>query len=77
VIEQRINETFGDTDPSGFGTGWWSGVLSTFFGLLALGGVICFHFPQLLSSPEFRHYYPMPLMRVLLKGAIVTAMIFE
>jgi len=53
VLEQRINEIFGDEDPAGFGTGWWSGVLSAFFGLLSFGAVICLHFPQLLSSPSF------------------------
>jgi hypothetical protein len=60
MLEQRINEMFGDKDPSGFGTGWWSGVLSAFFGLLSLGAVTCLHFPQLLSSPELRPHYPMP-----------------
>ena len=62
MLEQKINEAFGDDDPTDFGTGWWSGVLSMFFGLLAFGSVICLHFPQLLSSPELRAHYPMPLM---------------
>ena len=26
MLEQKINETFGDKTPTGFGTGWWSGV---------------------------------------------------
>ena len=63
MLEQKINEMFGDDGPTGFGTGWWSGVLSAFFGLLAFGAVVCLHFPQLLSSPELRPYYPMDLMR--------------
>jgi len=37
VIEQKINEIFGDTEATGFGTGWWSGVLSAFFGILSFG----------------------------------------
>jgi sterol desaturase/sphingolipid hydroxylase (fatty acid hydroxylase superfamily) len=76
VSEQRINEFFGDTEPSGFGTGWWSGVLAAFFGLLALGAVLCLHFPQILSSPELRPHYPMHLMRLLIQGLIVAAVIF-
>src|SRR3984885_7837336 len=76
MLEQRINETFGDQDPSGFGTGWWSGVLSAFFGLLSLGAVLCLHFPQLLSSPELRSHYPMHAMRVLIQCLIVAAMVF-
>ncbi|MGA2375040.1 MAG: hypothetical protein ABSF72_05935 [Candidatus Sulfotelmatobacter sp.] len=58
VIEQTINEFFGDADSTGFGTGWWSGILSAFFGFLSFGGVLCLHFPQLLSSPELRPHYP-------------------
>src|SRR5579863_7186070 len=73
MLEQRINELFGDDDPTGFGTGWWSGVLSAFFGLLAFGAVLCLHFPQLLSSPELRHYYPMALIRLLIQAVIAAA----
>jgi sterol desaturase/sphingolipid hydroxylase (fatty acid hydroxylase superfamily) len=73
MLEQRINELFGDDDPTGFGTGWWSGVLSAFFGLLAFGAVLCLHFPQLLSSPELRHYYPMDLIRLLIQAVIAAA----
>ena len=73
MLEQRINEFFGDDDPTGFGTGWWSGVLSVFFGLLGFGAVVCLHFPQLLSSPELRHYYPMDLMRLSIQAVIAAA----
>ena len=76
MLEQKINEVFGDKEPSGFGTGWWSGVLSAFFGLLSLGAVACLHFPQVLTSPELRGYYPMPLMRMLIQGLIVGAILF-
>lgn len=73
MLEQRLNEFFGDDDPTGFGSGWWSGVLSVFFGLLGFGAVVCLHFPQLLSSPELRHYYPMGLLRPLIQGIIAGA----
>src|SRR5215470_16862710 len=73
MLEQRINEILGDDDPTGFGTGWWSGVLSAFFGLLSFGAVVCLHFPQLLSSPELRAHYPMHLMRVLIQALIALA----
>jgi len=76
MLEQRINEMFGDKDPSGFGTGWWSGVLSVFFGILSFGAVVCLHFPQLLSSPELRPYYSMAFMRLLIQSVIVGAIIF-
>jgi len=76
VIEHKINEFFGDADATGFGTGWWSGILSAFFGCLSFGGVLCLHFPQLLTSPELRSHYPMHTIRLLIQGLIVAAMIF-
>jgi sterol desaturase/sphingolipid hydroxylase (fatty acid hydroxylase superfamily) len=76
MLEQKINEFFGDDEPSHFGTGWWSGVLSAFFGVLAFGAVICLHFPQLLSSPELRPHYPMDLLRLLIQAVIVGAIVF-
>jgi len=76
MLERKINETFGDDEPTGFGTGWWSGVLSAFFGILAFGAVVCLHFPQLLTSPELRPYYPMGVMRLLIQSLIVGAIVF-
>jgi len=74
--EQKINEFFADNESTGFGTGWWSGILAAFFGVLALGGVLCLLFPQYLTSPELRGYYPMPVIRNMILFAIWAAMIF-
>src|SRR5262245_65945602 len=76
VIEQRINEFFGDAESTGFGTGWWSGILSVFFGFLAFGGVLCLHFPQFLTSAEFRPFYSLSAIRLLIQGLIVTSVLF-
>jgi len=76
VIEQKINAFFGDAESSGFGTGWWSGILSAFLGFLSFGAVLCLHFPQLLTSPELRPHYPMHTMRVLIQCLIVGAILF-
>ena len=76
MIEQKINDFFSDAEPTAFGTGWWSGILSAFFGFLAFGAVLCLHFPQILSSPELRVHYPMHAMRVLIECLIVAAMFF-
>jgi len=76
MLEQKINEFFGDDEPSGFGTGWWSGVLSAFFGVLAFGAVVVLHFPQLLSSPELRPHYSMQAIRMLIQGVIVAAIVY-
>ena len=76
VIEQKLNEFFGDSESTGFGTGWWSGILSTFFGVLSFGAVLCLRFPQVLSSPELRPLYPMHTIRVLIQCVIVAAIVF-
>jgi len=75
MSEQGINEFFGDTQDTSFGTGWWSGVAAAFFGVLAFGAVLCLHFPQILSSPELRPYYPMHLMRLLIQALIIAAVL--
>ena len=76
MLEEKVNKVLGDEDPTHFGSGWWSGILSAFFGLLSFGAVICLHYPQILTSPELRGYYPMPLMRMLIQGLIVAAILF-
>jgi sterol desaturase/sphingolipid hydroxylase (fatty acid hydroxylase superfamily) len=76
VIEQKINQFFGDTESTGFGTGWWSGVISAFFGFLSFGAVLCLHFPQLLTSPELRPHYPIYAIRLLIECLIVGALVF-
>src|ERR1700746_1986966 len=76
VLEQKINEFFGDAESAGFGTGWCSGLFSAFFGFLSFGAVLCLRFPRLLSSPELRPHYPMHTMRVLIQCLIVAAILF-
>ncbi len=42
--------TFRTVEPTSFGSGWMSGVLSASFGLLGLGAVLCFRFPEILPT---------------------------
>ena len=76
MIEQKINEFFGDAEAKGFGSGWWSGVVAASFGFLSFGAVLCLHFPQILSSPELRIHYPMFAMRILIQCLIVATFVF-
>ncbi len=55
-----------------FGTGWISGVLSATLGVVGLLGVLCFHFPHLLTIPDLREQYPIAVMRGLLHVILVT-----
>ncbi len=72
-VEQRLSRAFGDDAPVTLGSGWISGVLAVFLGTLALGAVLCLHFPALLTAPELRAVYPMPIVRGLIQAGIVVA----
>jgi hypothetical protein len=63
-----FKKVFGDSEPTHVGSGWVSGVLGVFFGLLGLGGALCLHFPALLTLPEARSHYPMAMIRLLIQG---------
>ncbi len=47
-----------------FGTGRISGVLSVALGGSSLLAVLCFQFPELLTTPDLRSAYPVPLLRI-------------
>src|SRR5579863_6113003 len=66
---------FGDTEPTALGSGWISGVAAVFFGMLGLGGVLCLHFPALLTLPDARAHYPLTIIRLLIQGMIVAALV--
>jgi len=66
---------FGDSEPTHIGSGWISGVLGVFFGVLGLGGALCLHFPALLTLPEARSHYPMVVIRLLIQGTIAAAFV--
>ncbi len=62
-------------EPTRFGSGWVSGVLSAALGLVGLGAVLCFHFPELLTTPEARALYPVAWVRGLLHLVLVAAFV--
>lgn len=41
-----------DNLPTKFGSGWTCGVLSIVLGIIGLGAVICFHFPNLFNLAQ-------------------------
>jgi sterol desaturase/sphingolipid hydroxylase (fatty acid hydroxylase superfamily) len=59
------------------GEGYISGYLSILFGLVSLGAVFCFLFPEYLTTPEFRVHYPIDLFRKLLLVCIIAAYAFS
>lgn len=60
-------------EPIAFGHGWISGFLSALLGVVGLGAVLCFHFPDLLTMPRLRAYYPVPYLRAALHLVLVAS----
>jgi sterol desaturase/sphingolipid hydroxylase (fatty acid hydroxylase superfamily) len=58
-----------------FGEGKISGIASIFLGLLSVGGVLCFHFPEYLTTAELRKAYDVDTIRYVLRGAMFLATI--
>jgi lathosterol oxidase len=54
-----------------FGAGRTSGVLSVALGGLSLLAVLCFRYPEILTTPDLRAVYPIPLLRGVLFGALL------
>jgi sterol desaturase/sphingolipid hydroxylase (fatty acid hydroxylase superfamily) len=62
-------------EPTDLGSGWLSGVFSAALGVIGLGAVICFHYPQFFTVPEARLLYPLPYIRALLHLVLVAAFV--
>jgi sterol desaturase/sphingolipid hydroxylase (fatty acid hydroxylase superfamily) len=58
------------------GEGRISGAISIFLASLCLLAVLCFHFPEYLTTPELRQAYPVDLLRDLLRAGMVLAIGF-
>jgi len=56
-----------------FGQGMIATVLALTLGFLALLGVLAFHFPQYLTTPELRHQYSVDVLRQVLFVALLVA----
>lgn len=76
TVERRLAHVFADDAPVTFGSGWISGTISLFLGVLAVGAVLCLRFPAILTVPELRAVYPMTLVRGLVQAGIVVGFAF-
>jgi len=64
----RLSESHGALQP---GKGMISGVIALSLAVLCFLGVLAFHFPQYLTTPELRKSYNVDLMRLLLFWSLV------
>jgi len=58
------------------GEGKISGAISIFLGALSLAGILCFKFPEQLTTPEFREVYTPAIVENLMLGAIIATFLF-
>jgi sterol desaturase/sphingolipid hydroxylase (fatty acid hydroxylase superfamily) len=58
-----------------FGTGWISGVIAVTLSLMGLGGVLCFLYPELLTSPYVRDAVALPILRAILQFVLIGAFV--
>ncbi len=59
------------------GDGIISGYVSIFLAILALVGMLCFRFPERLTTPEFREVYTGESMSILMFGVIIGSFFFS
>lgn len=73
-LNDSVSETTGLLKQSGplkSGDGLASGVIALSLAFLCLLGVVAFHFPQYLTTPELRHKYSPDVIRHLMFAALV------
>jgi sterol desaturase/sphingolipid hydroxylase (fatty acid hydroxylase superfamily) len=69
----RLNRYAESHGPLTRGRGLVTGTIALTLAMLCLLGVLAFHFPQYLTTPELRRSYDVSLMRTLLFWAMVIA----
>ena len=58
------------------GEGKISGYISIFLAILAIGGILCFKYPERLTTPEFREVYTGESMAILMTGVVIASFFF-
>jgi len=60
-------------EPTSFGYGFISGIVSAILGIAGFGAVLCLHFPQYLTHPDLRAIYSLQYLRPLIHLALVAS----
>ena len=58
------------------GEGYISGYICIFLGILSIFAIFCFHYPEYLTTAEFREVYTGEMMRTVLIGVIIASFFF-
>jgi len=60
-------------EPTSFGHGFISGLLSAILGIAGFGAVLCLHFPEYLTHPELRRFYVLGYLRAIVHITLVAS----
>src|SRR3954453_1673194 len=71
--KQQLNAPGPFHGPLPTGRGLSSGVVALILGILCFLGVLAFHFPQYLTTPELRKQYDVATIRLIMYWAMVVA----
>ena len=63
------------TEPTGFGSGFTSGLASAILGIAGFGAVLSLRFPEYLTFADLRPYYAMPYVRALVHVTLVASFV--
>jgi sterol desaturase/sphingolipid hydroxylase (fatty acid hydroxylase superfamily) len=72
-VLEKLNKLTESHGPIRSGRGLASGVVALSLAILCFLGVLAFHFPEYLTTPELRRNYDVALMRQLLYWSLVVA----
>ena len=61
------------TEPTPFGSGFLSGLLSALLGIAGFGAVLCLHFPQFLTVGQLRGFYSLEYLRAIIHLSLVAS----
>ena len=61
------------TEPTPFGSGFLSGLLSALLGIAGFGAVLCLHFPQFLTVGQLREFYSLEYLRAIIHLTLVAS----
>jgi sterol desaturase/sphingolipid hydroxylase (fatty acid hydroxylase superfamily) len=72
----RAHLSLQTTEPTSFGHGFVSGLLSAILGIAGFGAVLCLHFPEYLTHAELRAFYSLGYLRALIHVVLVFSFLF-
>ena len=59
------------TEPTRFGSGFLSGLLSAILGIAGFGAVLCLNYPQYLTQARLREFYSLDYLRAIIHLTLV------